>query len=413
MTASTFRRCRAAASSWLAPLTLLALPAVAQQADSQHPAIESLQCRGNTVTSCDYILRHVRIAIGSPVDEQELSNAWFRLSALPNFDTVNIFLEKGTQRGAARVVIAVTERDTLLTEATVSGRYIDDSANIALAQRVSYQNLFGAGKIVDFVVAGAAPLDTGRKRQGVVAELQYIDPHLFDSRRNFFFGGLSYADSETRFRDSALSEDGDFATERSVALGIGVGRRVWNYSFITAAYEYRFKADSAYRFTFGDGTVESDRDTARHAFSIAYGFQSEDDPYFPTRGSRFQIGVRRAGSDADFNIGYRRTWRTGSEALWTVNFGRTPTTEYRNALLQDFGVSVGYARALQAVQSSSVARSRWYVEVGSTRLQYTLSRGVRAEVGVKAGIRLLNNSFGIIDLSLLGTTIVGSGGRDS
>jgi hypothetical protein len=393
----------------LLSLMLLALTCRAQPADEAALVIEGLQCRGNTATSCAFILRHVYLDAGDAVDEQEISNAWFRLSALPNFQTVNIFLEKGSRRGATQVVVAVTERDALTTEIALSGRYIDEVASLAVAGRLSQQNLFGKGKILDLTIGGALPVDGTERQKGVVAELEYIDPQLFDSRRYFLFGGLRFEDSQTRYRDTALNQAGDFSNNQSTGLGIGIGRRLWDYSFITASYEYRFKADREFRISSPDGSIEADRETSPNVWSLTYGWQSEDDPYFPTRGSRFQFGARRAGDDSDFLIGYRHTWRTANEGLWSLKLGATPGTEYRSALLQDFGMSVGYARSLQLAQESSTARSRWYVELGSTRTQYSERDGLSAEVGIKAGVRLFRESFGVIDFSLIGTTIVGGG----
>lgn len=392
---------------WLLTL-LLALTCKAQDTDQAALIVESLQCRGNTATACSFILQHVYLNAGDAVDEQEISNAWFRLSALPNFRTVSIFLEKGSRRGAAQVVVAVTERDALTAEIALSGRYLDDAASLVVAGRLSHQNLFGRGKILDFTLGGVQPLDDSQRQQLVAAQLEYIDPHLFDSRRYFLFGGLRFKDSQIRFSDSPLSEAGDFTDEHSAGIGIGIGRRLWDYSFITASYEYRFKADREFRVTFPDGDIRSGRETSPHLWSLTYGWLTEDDPYFPTRGSRFQFGARRAGAETDFLIGYRHTWRTSSDALWTLKLGTTPGTEYRSVLLQDFDTAVGYGRSLQLPDPSSNARSRWYVELGTRRLRISDVNGVQSEVGLKAGVRLFRESFGIIELSLIGTTIVGS-----
>ena len=397
--------------TWLPILALLAFACQAQQADETTLVVESLQCRGNSATSCPFILQHVSLQAGDAVNEQEIGTARLKLSALPNFRSVDIFLEKGSRRGAARVVVAVTERNPWTTETALSVRYLDEVPSLAVATRLSHQNLFGKGKVLDLTLGGAVPFDGEERQKGVLAEIEYIDPRLFDSRRYFAFGGLRFNDSRTRFRDSALGAPGDFTNDRAAGVGIGIGRRLWDYSFITAAYEYRFDARRAFRISSPDGSFDDARETSPSVWSLTYGWSTEDDAYFPTTGSRFQFGVRRpsSGINAEVLIGYRQTWRTAGEGLWSLKLGATPGSEYRSALMQDFGVSVGYGRAFKLPEAQASARSRWYVDLGLKRIQYSERRGLQSEAGIKAGIRLFRESFGIIDFSLIGTTIVGEG----
>ncbi len=80
---------------------LTATPVAAQSTGDAPLVIEELECRGNTSTSCAYILSYLYLSAGSDVDEEEIRNARFRLSALPNFSSVRIFLEKA-RRAAKR-----------------------------------------------------------------------------------------------------------------------------------------------------------------------------------------------------------------------------------------------------------------------------------------------------------------------
>ena len=70
---------------WLIPLVLLLpLSALGQAAtDAEKLIVEALSCRGNAVTSCDFILGHVYLVRGDVVDEEEIGNARLRLASLP------------------------------------------------------------------------------------------------------------------------------------------------------------------------------------------------------------------------------------------------------------------------------------------------------------------------------------------
>jgi len=71
--------------------------------------VQDIQCRGNVSTACSFIRGHLYLAVGGQLDEGEVEDAKLRLSALPNFKTVDIHLEKGSQKGRVIVVIDVTE----------------------------------------------------------------------------------------------------------------------------------------------------------------------------------------------------------------------------------------------------------------------------------------------------------------
>src|SRR5687767_12790135 len=107
---------------------LATLPGFAQSANETPLVVEQLECRGAESTSCNYILSHIRTHPGDPVDEEELRNARFRLSALPNFTSVRIFLERGSERGKANVIIEVIEASPLLAEGLV--RVANHGANV-------------------------------------------------------------------------------------------------------------------------------------------------------------------------------------------------------------------------------------------------------------------------------------------
>jgi hypothetical protein len=146
---------------WLISLVLLLpLSALGQAAtDAERLIVEDLSCRGNAVTSCDFILGHVYLAPGDAVDEEELGKARLRLGSLPSFHSVEIYLEKGSARGRVRVVIEVTEADPYAREWLTGSSYRFGSLSHLFAGRLTNQKLFGAGKLLDATLLAYVPLD--------------------------------------------------------------------------------------------------------------------------------------------------------------------------------------------------------------------------------------------------------------
>src|SRR5690348_8500754 len=87
---------------------LMALPALycPARASDQGPqlVVEDILCRGNATTSCRFIRGYLYVRAGQVLDEDEIRYATLRLSWLQNFKSVDIHLEKGSQKGRVLVV---------------------------------------------------------------------------------------------------------------------------------------------------------------------------------------------------------------------------------------------------------------------------------------------------------------------
>jgi hypothetical protein len=134
---------------WLLLTAFFCARAVAQSAPEQPLVVEQLVCRGNASTSCTFILGQVYLAEGDVVDEEELQNAKLRLLWLRNFQSVSIYLEKGSVRGRARVVVEVVEAKPITTELAYGLFDQDTSVGGNISGRITHYNLFGTGKIFD------------------------------------------------------------------------------------------------------------------------------------------------------------------------------------------------------------------------------------------------------------------------
>jgi len=386
-------------------LCCISLPAQpAGSADSLQ--IETLECRGNEATSCLFILSHLYLAVGDELNEEEIQNGRLRLASVLNFSAVDIYLEKGSARGLARVIVEVQEASPFLKEAVVGTSWRTGSLSQVLAGRLSHQNLFGAGKNLDLEVAGRASLD-GPSREGFIGRLQYVDPHVFDSKSYFLIAGLRYFDTYGE------SREGDRYDHQQVALDLTVGRRIFDFSYVALEYQRRPKVHFQYRErTSEGGWIEEDNRFAYGVWVLAYGWNSEDDPWFPTSGSRLDYNLSLIfGSDAFHSIAFRKTWQMDGGSLWSTRIGANPGTKYRALRDESFGFSFSYARPISSLDEYGIERGRWYLEPGANDAQYYPAFADTVEIGLKAGVRFELKSFGIVDLYLIVSGEVRTGNR--
>jgi outer membrane protein assembly factor BamA len=370
----------------------------AQTGDPQLPlVVEDVQCRGNTLTACAFIAGHIYLGPGDRLDEEELQNARLRLAAQPNFESVDIRLEKGSERGRVAVVVSVQEANPLEAEwlAGVSTRL--ESVRQVLAGRVNHHNLFGAGKFASATVVGLIPID-GPEERLFNAALLYADPHLFDSKRYFAVASVLYNNSNG---ENLYGSFGEFEVLR---FGANFGRRLWDFSYIWVGYGYRSRLESRSGRWQRDGTFELKDDSGNHhAIDVIYGWNSEDDLFFPTRGSSFHIGMgANFGSDessSEFHLQFRKTWATDGGSLWTLKIGGEPSSEYRTSFGENQAYSFSYARPFA---HPDVRRGRWYIEPGYGNGGFAPGGQEIHEVGLKIGIRVETRTFGLVDLYLMG-----------
>lgn len=359
--------------------------AIAQSASDRPLVIEELVCRGNASTSCTFILGQVYLAQGDPVDEEELQNAKLRLLWLRNFQTVSIYLEKGSERGKARLIVEVVEAKPVTTELAYAAFWQDKTFGQTLNGRLTHYNLFGSGKIFDARATAIMPFSGPTIRQ-YFARAQYIDPHLFDSKRNFFSAGASYLDNTLN------RTNGDSIFSQQVSYDVTFGRRLWDFSYFTLGYQHRpvINLDATVRRSNGD--LESFDRRRTDVLVWGFGWNSEDDPYFPTRGSRLEVsvlGLSSGGqSENDANIFYRRTWRWG-RSVW-------------NAYYQNDDIfGIGFARPLAPeFAEGALRRGRWFVGTRITPNGFTKSGNAIRDIGANAGILLETRQLGIVQFSV-------------
>jgi outer membrane translocation and assembly module TamA len=361
--------------------------------------VQEIRCSGNTQTSCDFIRNHLHLQAGDALDEQEVRNAELRLSALRNFDSVAIHLEKGAQRGQVIVVIDVTENSPIAMEWVGGGSYRMEEERIVLGGRIAHQNLFGEGKYADLTANAGVPLGGPGHNEFYDITARYADPALYGRR---WFGiasvGWQKHDVEDQF--------GNFSRGEWPLLDVTLGWRFADFSYLTSGLVYRPGSELLYGRWQRDGTFGFGGGADVSTFNVSYGWNSEDDLLFPTQGSTLQIG---AALDFGGNIEtharvsrlqFRKTW-SWAGAYWTFAVGGDPAPEYLRSISEDQFFAVTYARPLRA--GDNIRRARWYIEPGAGNTGWAPGSRHIDEVGVKVGFRADTRAFGVIDLYFLAT----------
>lgn len=373
---------------WL--LVLLAwLPAcVAKASDDPRLIVEALRCKGNVTTSCRSILDYVYLSPGDRLNEKEIQNAELRLSWLRNFSSVDIYLEKGSERGKVIVVVEVAETNALQREATLATGRLAATWIQVLAGRATENNLFGSGRILDLQLQARIPI-SGPDLHSVQARLQYVDPHLFDSQRYFLSAGLSHQDAHYDF------PNGDSYKADITATDVEVGRRLGAFNYLALGVQYRPVSDVVCHIQESNGSVQTFAFTRHTTLLAGFGRNTQDDPFFPTHGTLLQVFFSGPPDCSDhFSFAFQKTWTLGPESFLTIGgqAGEFP---------------VRYERRLpQAGLLRDIRRGRWYVGAGSINVQYGIAEkgGSVRQLGLRAGVRLETSALGIVDLSVFATT---------
>jgi hypothetical protein len=357
--------------------------------------IEDVRCKGNLSTRCSYIRGFLHLSPGDPLDEAEVQNATLRLSSLPDFVSVRIYLDRGSTTGMAFVVIEVVEADRVENEFSAGTESRLSSLYQTLEGRVAERDAFGTEDTLNLDVEGIVPVD-GPTHHGIYARLQFVDPTLLDSSKYFLISGITYQNTLISYPYDAFDKTDQLGIDSSV------GRRLFDYSYVTVGYLGRLISQSVSQVRGTSGLFSTDRDPNNNrGWSLGYGWNSEDDPYFPTQGSRLNASAGVSWA----SIRFRKTWAITPDSTWSIQLGGTPGTQYRASLSDSQDFSIGYQHRMSASDGlAGITQGRWYVEPGFSyygKLAYGKQLG---EWGLKAGVRLDTKAFGLIDLYVIAST---------
>ena len=381
-------------------ILLLAMTGVSALCHAESPehsslVVEDVRCKGNALTRCTFIRGFLHLSPGDPLSEEEIQNAKLRLSSLPDFVSVQIYLDKGSAKGRAIVVIEVVEADRIENEISAGTSSRLTSLYQTIEGRFAERDVFGTQGTVNLDVEGIAPID-GPTHHGIYTRLQFAAPTLLDSNKYFLIGGMTYQNTVIDYPYFASDKTDQFD------IDLSVGRRLFDYSYVTAGYLERLISQSISQSR-GTSAIFSTNSNPNNnkGWAIGYGWNSEDDPYFPTQGSRLSSSF--GGSWA--SVRFRKTWSINPDSTWSVQLGGTPGTQYRVSLDEDQDFSVGYQHRIGlSDRLGGINRGRWYVEPGLSYYGDIAYGKPLWELGLKLGVRVDTKLFGLVDLYVIAST---------
>lgn len=134
--------------------------------------VEDIRCKGNALTRCAFIRGFLYLSPGDALSEDEIQNARLRLSSLPNFASVQIYLNKGSAKGRAVVIIEVVEADRIENQVSAGTSSRLSSLYQTVEGRVAERDVFGTQGTVNLDVEGSIPID-GPTHRGIYTRLQF------------------------------------------------------------------------------------------------------------------------------------------------------------------------------------------------------------------------------------------------
>jgi outer membrane protein assembly factor BamA len=384
---------------WLALWLALPAWASAQTEPGESLTVQDVTCSGNQGYSCDFIREHLYLRPGSAVDEEEIRNAELRLSALRNFKSVSLRLEKGATRGNVIVVIEVEEASPISMEWMLGANLHSDLQIGNLAGRFSHNNLFGQGKVGEIHAQVFGPFAReAETSEGYHFTLTYADPQLFGSNKYFGFASAGFQHSEFG------RIEGDFSEFDAAQFNLAFGRRFGDFSYVMLELNHRPSSDWSFGW-WNEEPIFQTRDFHGRGTkaTLLYGWTSEDDLFFPTQGTALQLAVRRDfganGPDRYSFIRFRKTW-DALDGYLSFKIGGEPSTQYRTSSGPGQLLSLNYSRPIKS--GDWVQRGRWYVEPGISGISIASSGDTRVGYGLGAGWRAETKQFGLIYLYVIG-----------
>lgn len=262
----------------------------AQEIEPRELIIDSVECDGNSLTSCEIIQREINLGPGDQLDEDEMKNAKIRLQLLGLFKGVDLFLEKGQTRGHVIVKIRVIEGNPFFTETSLTG-YLGTNLNspsTAIGFKVGHRNLFGRGKVFQMTLNPyILGLQFGRgfpggiqysDRNNFSGWAEYSDPHFLGLKKYFLNVKAYYSQFEY------ISSSGRPIKNNELQTRINFGRRIFDFSYFGVGL-----INDDFRRTAAEEDGGSSTGNSRPTYTLSSGWNNEDDPYFPTEGGVYDL----------------------------------------------------------------------------------------------------------------------------
>lgn len=362
--------------------------------------IENIECKNNTHTDCGFIKKQLLLNVGQKVDDKKLNDSKTKLKLLGLFKKVHLFLEKGSVKGKVRLVVDVNEASSIytVTSLTAGADVFSNSKDSAFGQMdftVGHRNLFGTGKNLSASVSTF----TDQMYAGYVGSvlLRYNDPNFFGSKKWFFNIDL-FSQSDNR---------GDYRGEEYLA-SVEFGRRFGKFSYFTLGAVSQISNNDVRN----DPSLGNYKNQFfRQYYSIGYGYNTQDDLFFPTQGARFDIKILIPGQekllggvdqyidndligDVDFSV-------VGEVARnWYISLfaeSRNRFFDQDNFLNTGIGTEIAYQSRHNQTEKD-ISDIRYFIAPAFT----SYSGWDGSEASIAAGVKLRHKDYGLIRLQVVG-----------
>lgn len=382
-----------------------ALEPTIQEINPNELIIEQIECAGNESTSCELIQKEIYLSPGDKINEDEFSNSKIRLKVKNLFSSVNIYLKKGSQRGHVNVVVEVQEVNPFYTETEFGINqfrdYYGDRTSLGLSSGFGHRNLWGLGKIFQAkVTVGDLNTDVNRF-YGV--DLNYLDPHLFGSKKAYFNFGINHT-HWPRTLESLKQDYGkdssyvyySIITDQTKLRGT-LGYRIFDFSYVSISTNKTYSSSFVQEPSVSEDIRTKSWQSEYH--SIDYGWNSEDDSYFATEGSRFNFGFTKYPIQESFYdyyaINFQKNWNVNRKHIYTLGAFQSDT-DFTVGVLGKVGQNSNfkYAYQFEPKENLDISRGRWYFGINPS---YSSLVGVDASW--ETGVILEHKKLGILKFS--------------
>lgn len=395
-----------------APATQDAITSV----DRQTFVIEDIRCLGNQLTNCDYLKQLLPFRVGDAYNEEELKNASFQLSTFPFIQRASLSIEKGRDTKHVVVNIKVIEVSPYLNTFHLKNVQGDQENQYEVGARFEHQNLLGRGKNLSFSVGVLSVPNNDREADFSYLRLRYVDPNILGSDKCFSSSYIGFLEQEL------MSAEGDLRNTQHTDFNFSIGRRLGDFTYLAIGYRWlgnrNFElkdknGNGVFRFNPNDlgialpnGELNGKLDSIDNIY-LSAGWNTEDDPYFATVGSRLNITWQvetTNGNDNEVFFSYKKNW-TSKNGTWSIladtpsqraadNPG-DPSLLARIRPLPRKAFLISYSDSLKNNHLfSGFSRSQWFVDVGyQEQLGYD---GTSPSIGI--GLRFDSQHFGIINI---------------
>lgn len=361
--------------------------------------IDGIICMGNETTQCSFISKKYYQKVGDILNPDEIIDAKLRLGTLIQFKNIDVYLQKGRQRGHVVVVFDIKEASNLQYELVYQHQYrkvnetfynCDEYSkpkynqgsinlcdrniyNIGEVQNTLYGNIknfnfLGSGKELTLELVqsktdnetdhfleplndpeNTASWSSRNIKRSKYLNVQYYDPHLFNSPYYYFnaYIDLSHLTHKSHTEDSNGIYVEPKPTISNVNTWFSFGRRFGRHSFLSV------------------NMSGSSTETINHSYRLNYGFNSENDVLLPTSGSKFLLTNSIFDNANRYSFSYIKHFSLPNQSAISIggngSYYKVGSNDIKNI---DIGLSAKYTN-LKTINKTQGEYAGWYIGIDS------------------------------------------------